>query len=126
MWIAGDGFVRAGAYRPIKTPPISNCPISAPVACAPAPTAGRRASETGETDRKGQPMSKAGSRLLRTTFVRAANTARKQDPQLARIYFDQVAGRGKGHIEALCVVAATLAERAWVVMERGMPYVVGA
>jgi transposase len=83
-----------------------------------------RASETGETDRKGQPMSKAGSRLLRTTFVRAANTARTQDPQLARIYFDQVAGRGKSHIEALCVVAANLAERAWVVMERGMPYVV--
>src|SRR5450759_3280487 len=28
-----------------------------------------RASETGETDRKGQPMSKAGNRLLRTTLV---------------------------------------------------------
>jgi transposase len=83
-----------------------------------------RASETGETDRKGQPMSKAGPRLLRTTFVRAADTARKQDPQLARIYFDQVAGRGKNHIGALCVVAANLAERAWATMERGMPYVV--
>ncbi|MGE5287075.1 MAG: transposase [Micromonosporaceae bacterium] len=30
-----------------------------------------RASETGETDRKGQPMSKAGPSLLRATFVRA-------------------------------------------------------
>jgi hypothetical protein len=57
-------------------------------------------------------MSKAGSRLLRTTLVRAADTARKQDPQLARIYFDQVAERGTCHIEALCVVASTLAERA--------------
>ncbi|MGE5289607.1 MAG: transposase [Micromonosporaceae bacterium] len=45
-----------------------------------------RASET-ETDRKGQPMSKAGPSLLRATFVRAADTARKQDPQLARIYY---------------------------------------
>jgi transposase len=33
-----------------------------------------KASETGETDRKGQPMSKAGSSLLRTTLVRAADT----------------------------------------------------
>jgi hypothetical protein len=41
------------------------------------------ASETGNTDRKGQPISKAGKRLLRTTLVRAADTARRLDPQLA-------------------------------------------
>jgi len=46
-----------------------------------------RASETGETDRKGQPMSKAGNRLLRTTLVRAADHARRADPQLAQIYY---------------------------------------
>lgn len=83
-----------------------------------------KASETGDTDRKGQPMSKAGSSLLRTTMVRAADTARKQDPQLARIYYLQMVERGKDHLGALCVVAANLAERAWVVMRRGMPYVI--
>ena len=83
-----------------------------------------KASETGDTDRKGQHMSKAGSSLLRTTMVRAADTARKQDPQLARIYYLQMVERGKDHLGALCVVAANLAERAWVVMRRGMPYVV--
>jgi len=83
-----------------------------------------RASETGETDRKGQPMSKAGPRLLRATLVRAADWARKQDPQLARIYHVQMTERGKDHLGALCVVAANLAERAWAVMDRGMPYVV--
>lgn len=31
-------------------------------------------------------MSKAGSSLLRTTLVRAADHARKADPQLARVY----------------------------------------
>ncbi len=82
-----------------------------------------RASETGETDRKGQPMSKAGPGLLRTTLIRAADTARKQDPQLARLYWQQVVERGAGHIKALCVVAAHLAERAWRVMERGEAYV---
>jgi transposase len=83
-----------------------------------------KASETGDTDRKGQAMSKAGSSLLRTTMVRAADTARKQDPQLARIYHLQMVERGKDHLGALCVVAANLAERAWAVMQRGMPYVV--
>ena len=83
-----------------------------------------RASETGDTDRKGQPMSKAGSSLLRTTLVRAADHARKQDPQLARIYYLQMVERGKDHLGALCVVAAHLAERFWVVMNRQMPYVI--
>ena len=69
---------------------------------------GPRASETGETDRKGQPMSKAGSSLLRTTLVRAADTARKQDPQLARTHCQQMTERGKDHLGALCVVAASL------------------
>jgi transposase len=83
-----------------------------------------RASETGDTDRKGQPMSKAGSSLLRTTLVRAADTARKQDPQLARIYHLQMVERGKDHLGALCVVAAHLAERSWTVLHRGSPYVI--
>jgi hypothetical protein len=83
-----------------------------------------RASETGNTDRKGQPISKAGNRLLRTTLVRAADNARRLDPQLARLYYVQMVQRGKDHLGAVCVVAAHLAERAWTVMDRGMPDVV--
>jgi transposase len=83
-----------------------------------------KASETGQTDRKGQPITKAGNRLLRTTLVRAADTARRQDPQLARLYWIQMVQRGKDHLGALCVVAAHLAERAWVVMDRGRPSVI--
>lgn len=82
-----------------------------------------KASETGETDRKGQPMSKAGSSLLRVTFIRAADHARKQDPQLARIYHQQMTQRGAEHLKALCIVAGHLAERTWAVLRRGMPYV---
>ncbi len=72
-----------------------------------------KASETEDTDRKGQPMSKAGSSLLRTTLIRAADNARRQDPQLARICHTQMVERGADHLKALCVVAAALAERAW-------------
>ncbi|MFG3423845.1 IS110 family transposase [Micromonospora sp. NPDC049460] len=83
-----------------------------------------RASETGNTDRKGQPMSKAGSRLARAALIRAADHARKQDPQLARVYYTHMVEHGAEHLKALCVVAARLAERAWTVMRRGMPYVI--
>ena len=82
-----------------------------------------RVSETGETNRKGQPMSKAGSSLLRTTLIRAADNARREDPQLARIYHVQMVQRGKDHLGALCVVAANLAERFFTVMRRQEPYV---
>lgn len=81
-----------------------------------------RASETGETDRKGQPMSKAGSSLLRTQLLRSADVARTIDPQLAQIYYVQMVERGANHLKALCVVASHLAERAWAVLARGRPY----
>lgn len=83
-----------------------------------------RASQTGETDRKGQPLTKAGNRRLRTQLLRAAETARQTDPQLAAIYFDQMTAKGAVHTKALTVVAARLAERAWVVMHRQSPYLV--
>jgi len=123
--IARHGEAREQAYRPVLVAVMGRA--------ARFPTAGHfrsytgltpRASETGNTDRKGQPMSKAGSSLLRTTLARAADTARKQDPQLAKIYYTQMVDRGADHIKALCVVAAALAERAWAVLRRGMPYVI--
>src|SRR5664279_5178270 len=73
---------------------------------------------------KGAPVSKAGNRLLRTTLVRAADNARRVDPQLAQIYYTQMVERGAEHLKACCVVAAHLAERLHAVLVRGMPYVV--
>jgi hypothetical protein len=81
-----------------------------------------RASETGQTDRKHQPMTKAGPRALRSQLVQSANTARKLDPQLAAVYHAQMTERGATHRKALCVVAARLAERAWLTLARGEPY----
>ena len=81
-----------------------------------------RANQTGETDRKGQPMSKAGPRGLRSALIRCADTARRQDPQLAAIYHAQMTTRNATHLKALCVVAARLAERAWVTLADGQPY----
>jgi transposase len=83
-----------------------------------------RASETGETDHKGQAMTKAGNAKLRRMLYRAADTARKEDPQLASIYWTQMVERGANHTKALAVVAAHLARRLWRTLERKSPYVV--
>ncbi len=81
-----------------------------------------KSSETGETERKGRPISKAGPGRLRTTLVVAADFARKLDPQLAQVYYVQMVERGACHQKAVCVVAAKLAERALTVLKRGAPY----
>lgn len=83
-----------------------------------------KASETGETDSKGQAISKAGLAWLRDQLVQSANTARRLDPQLAAVYHHQMVARGAHHQKALTVVAAKLAERVWTVMARGTPYVI--
>ena len=83
-----------------------------------------KSSGTGESDIKGQPISKAGSRRLRSQLFMSANVARTVDPQLAAIYYTQMVDRGAHHNKAVCVVAGRLAERAWTVMARGQPYVV--
>lgn len=83
-----------------------------------------RASETGETDHKGQAMTKAGNPKMRRMLYRAADTARKEDPQLARIYWVQMVERGANHTKALAVVAAHLARRLWRTLQRNSPYVV--
>jgi transposase len=81
-----------------------------------------RASETGDTDRKGEPMSKAGPSLGRATMIRAADTARKHDPQLASIYHTQMTQRGACHLKGLCIVAGHLALRLHATALRGSPY----
>ena len=76
------------------------------------------------TDRKGQPMSKAGS-------VPAADhpdPGRRHRPQAgppARQDLLHADGRTRRRApQSLCVVAGALAERGWAVMNRQMPYVI--
>jgi hypothetical protein len=40
------------------------------------------------------------------------------------IYYTHMVERGADHLKALCVVAGALAERAWAMMNRQMPYVI--
>ena len=72
-----------------------------------------RASETGDTDRKGQPMSKAGS-VAAADHPRPRRGQRPQTRPATRPDLLHADGRTRrGPPQALCVVAAHLAERAW-------------
>ena len=128
-WVDPAGLARslpglADIGGPASSPSWATPPASRPAnSSGPSPGLSPKASETGDTDRKGQPCPRPGRRCCAPRSCRRRH-ARKQDPQLARIYYVQMVERGKNHLGALCVVAANLAERAWTVMKRDMPYVI--
>jgi transposase len=66
-------------------------------------------------------LTKSGDRLLRTALFLAADTARKEDPQLAAIYLRQL-DKGSHHTKALCAVATALASRLAAVLREGRRY----
>ena len=83
-----------------------------------------RASQTGETDRKGQPMSKAGPSLLRATFVRAAGH-RPQAGPAARPDLLPADDRTRRHPPQGLLRRRRPSRRTRLaVMQRGTPYVI--
>ena len=83
-----------------------------------------KASETGESDAKGEAMSKAGANWLRRQLVQSANTARQIDPELGRIYYVQMVERGAHHNNAASASwPPTSPSRAWVTLLRQELYV---
>src|SRR5450631_74660 len=87
-----------------------------------------RVCTAGERDREHRPQrtTRVQGRLVSAggDVLPRSRYRRKEDPQLAKIYYIQMVERGANHAKALCVVAAHLAECAWAVMARGMPCVV--
>lgn len=76
-------------------------------------------------EREGRPkLTKSGDRLLRTALFLAADAARKEDPQLARIYHSQIVDKGNHPTKAQCAVATALGSRLAAVLREGRPYVV--
>ncbi|MBA2274717.1 MAG: IS110 family transposase [Actinobacteria bacterium] len=76
--------------------------------------------QSGEAEARPR-LTKSGDRLLRTALFLAADTARKEDPQLAEIYLRQL-NKGSHHTKALCAVATALASRLAAVLREGRPY----
>ena len=67
-------------------------------------------------------MTKAGPPWLRRALYLSADAARKWDPQLARLYYQQRM-KGAHHTKAVCTVMARLADRILKIYEEDRDYV---
>jgi hypothetical protein len=81
------------------------------------------ASQSADSDAKGLPMTKAGPKRVKLALYQAAEIARQWDPQLAKIYYDQMVHKGKPHNKAIGAVMSHLASRIHVVLTEQRDYV---
>lgn len=70
-----------------------------------------RRHSSGSVDKKGLKMSKAGPSSGRRDFYLAADVARRWDPQLAKVYYDEMVHKGNPHTKAVCAVAVRMIDR---------------
>ena len=81
------------------------------------------ASQSADSDAKGLTMTKAGPKRVKLALYQAAETARRWDPQLAKIYHDQMVTKGKPHYKAIGAVMSHLASRIHAVLTEQRDYV---
>jgi len=81
------------------------------------------ASQSADSDAKGLPMTKAGPKRVKLALYQAAETARQWDPQLAKIYYDQMVHKGKPHYKAIGAVMSHLASRIHAILTEQRDYV---
>jgi hypothetical protein len=81
------------------------------------------ASQSAGSEAKGLPMTKAGPKRVKLALYQAAETARQWDPQLAKIYHDQMVNKGKPHYKAIGTVMSHLASRIHAVLTEQRDYV---
>jgi len=80
-----------------------------------------RENSSGEAKRRGR-ISKAGPNQLRAALYLAADSARRNDPELASLYRRLLLERGHHHTQAVCAVATHLTARIWAVLRENRPY----
>jgi hypothetical protein len=81
-----------------------------------------RSSQSGDSESQGLRISQAGPDLVKKYAFLDADVARLWDPQLAKIYYDQMVHKGKHHNQAVCTVATHLLDRVLVILKEDRPY----
>ena len=79
--------------------------------------------DSGESSKKGLPISHEGPSDLRRAIYLAADVARQWDPQAAKIYYDCMTEKGHCHTQAVCAVASHWLGRILRVLKDNRPYV---
>ena len=80
--------------------------------------------QSAESEAKGLHLSQAGPDLIKKFAYLDAEIARRYDPQIAAIYYDQIMHKGKHHKQAVCACATHLLDRVLAVLRHDKPYVV--
>ena len=81
-----------------------------------------RSKQSADCQAKGLPITKAGPKLIKKFAYLDAEVARRYDPQIAAIYYDQMVHKGKHHNQAVCACATHLLDRVLAVMQADEPY----
>jgi hypothetical protein len=81
-----------------------------------------RQKDSGESSKKGLNITKDGPSRYRRALYLASDTARQWDPQLAKIYYDQMVYKGNCHTQAVCAVSTHLIGRIIRVLKDKRPY----
>jgi len=79
-------------------------------------------SQSGESQAQGMRITKAGPDLVKKVAFLNADVARRWDPQIAAIYYDQMVRKGKHHTQAVCTCATHLLGRVFRVLRDQRPY----
>jgi transposase len=78
--------------------------------------------QSGEFESKGLHISQAGPDLIKKFSYIGADVARRYDPQIAAIYYDQIVNKGKHHKQAVCACATHFLDRVYLVLKEDRPY----
>lgn len=82
-----------------------------------------RQDDSGESSKKGLPITHEGPSDLRRDIYLAADVARQWDVEAAKIYYDCMMNKGHCHTQAVCAVASHWLGRILRVLKDDRPYV---
>ncbi len=78
--------------------------------------------DSGESSKKGLNITKDGPSRYRRALYLASDTGRQWDPQLAKVYYNQMVYKGNCHTQAVCAVSTHLVGRIIRVLKDKRPY----
>ncbi len=78
--------------------------------------------QSADSEAKGLHITQAGPDLVKKFAYLDAEIARRWDPQIAAIYYDQLVNKGKHHKQAVCACATHLLDRVLVVLREDQAY----
>ena len=78
--------------------------------------------DSGENCKKGLSLTQEGPSRFRRDLFLAADVSRQWDPQMAKIYYEQMVNKGHCHTQAVCAVVTHLVNRILCVLKEDRPY----